>query len=398
MTRKPARLIANPPLRLRQRLRADGSWRIWWEPRPDQVKLGFVVVELDADRLRWSLDQAARLNDQVTKATAAGIRPADPRASGRCMSDLIASYVQTVHYTVTLKPAARKSYRAQMLQIEAKWGPVRVAAFDKATMNAWYQSMFHEKGPRTAQYIIRVMSILFGHAETLGWRPDNSNPCLRLKVHTPKPRDRVASWAEIDALLAAADACGLASMGLAIRLSLYQGQRQTDVITAARGAFELRPVIDRARRATVMRWVWSFRRSKRGNDAMMDLHGDVVPHLRKALATAAPDDARLLHDDRIGRPYDEDLFAKRWAEVRALAAKTLPGISTLQFRDLRRTFGVLARAGGASRDDTGDVLGNSAAVNPTLGETYMPASYHTASRAVAAIQRPDSAQTKRNKG
>lgn len=53
---------------------------------------------------------------------------------------------------------------------------------------------------------------------------------------------------------------------------------------------------------------------------------------------------------------------------------------------------MLSRAGGATKDDTGDVLGNSAAVNPRLGETYMPAQLETASRAVMAIKRPAKAK------
>ena len=64
-----------------------------------------------------------------------------------------------------------------------------------------------------------------------------------------------------------------------------------------------------------------------------------------------------------------DLFVDRFAEVRAEAAKKMPQLADLQFRDLCRTFGVLARAGGAERSDVGDVLGNSAAVDPRLGET-----------------------------
>ena len=61
----------------------------------------------------------------------------------------------------------------------------------------------------------------------------------------------------------------------------------------------------------------------------------------------------------------------------------------------RRTFGVWARAGGGSREDVGDVLGNSAAMDPQLGETYMPPSFHTAARAVASIQRPSEQSRKK---
>lgn len=76
--------------------------------------------------------------------------------------------------------------------------------------------------------------------------------------------------------------------------------------------------------------------------------------------------------------------------MRAAAAKNsgLTPLSRLQFRDLRRIFGILSRAGGSTRDDTADVLGNSAATNLRLAETYMPSQLDTASRAVDAIRRP----------
>ena len=64
-------------------------------------------------------------------------------------------------------------------------------------------------------------------------------------------------------------------------------------------------------------------------------------------------------------------------------------------QDLRRTFGVLARSGGASRDDVGDVLGNSAGSDPQLGEIYMPPSFDTASRAVMSIRRPTADKRKK---
>ena len=66
----------------------------------------------------------------------------------------------------------------------------------------------------------------------------------------------------------------------------------------------------------------------------------------------------------------------------------MPGVRTLQFRDLRRTFGVWARAGGAIKEDVADVLGNTADTDPELGEVYMPPQFTTASRAVMAVKRP----------
>ena len=110
-----------------------------------------------------------------------------------------------------------------------------------------------------------------------------------------------------------------------------------------------------------------------------------------------PADALLL-DEVTGQPYSEDLFWHRFAPLRATAAKTLPAIARLQFRDLRRTHGVMARMGGVSVDDVGNVLGNSLAANPQLQETYLPANLDIARRTIAAVQRPATPATTRKKG
>jgi integrase len=353
------------------------------------------VVELDADRAAWSIKEARRLNAEVDKAIETGQRRA-ARPTGRTMSDLIREYRQSITFREDLAPKTQRSYGALLNQIEDKWGHRRAMDFDKPVMFAWYQALYNGKSARMAQALIRQMSILFSHAELLGWRSEGSNPCFNLGVRTPRGRSRVASWDEIEALLLTAETLGRHAMALAIRLSLYHGQRETDVIQATRGAFQLRmarPWGEKEERPT---WVWFFRRSKRKNDASLPVHAEVIPFLRAALADAGtaekprlPTDA-LLVDEAVGRAYDEDLFAKRWREIRAKAAELegMADITTLQFRDLRRTFGVLARQGGASADDTGDVLGNSAANDPQLGEIYMQPTFDTTSRAIAAVQSP----------
>lgn len=400
MTRKPRPPIGDAPPRLRQRRRAGGDWRIWWEPRPSDRALGFDVVELDAARINWSVTEAKRLNKQLDTAHETGTRDAGLRKTGRLISDLIADYSRSVHFTENTAPATQTSYRKLMLQIDDKWGPQRVAAFDKATMAAWYQSLYREKSPRMAQALIRQVSILFEHAETLGWRPENSNPCLRLKIKTPAPRDRLATWPEIEAVIEAANTLGFAGLVLAIHLSLFQGQRQTDVIEATRGAFRLLDRNDPTTGQDRPEWTWTLLRSKNKRFAILPIHPDVLPLLRMALAQTgtanAPrtDDTALILDEATGKPYSVDLFAKRWAKARMLAARRVPSITTLKFRDLRSSFSRLARAAGASDDDTGDALGNSAATNPSLRQTYMPASFETSRRAILAVQRPQQVEKK----
>lgn len=390
--RKP---IADKVPRLRQRQRRDGSWRIWWEAEAAVQAMGFANVDLDPDRPTWSLREAARLNEAVARARRG--EPARPRSAGsRTMAALIHEYRRNVLPEKAAK--TRSSYEGNLRLIDRKWGSSPVTDFTKPVMFTWYEALRRDAGPTQAVRLIRMASILFSYAELIGWRGENSNPCFRLGLKVPKGRSRTASWAEIDALLAAADAAGLPSIGGAIRLSAFQGQRQTDVLAATLGAFRRAPILApdaRGRLVQITVWVWQLARQKRGTRGVMRLHPEVAPVIEARLRATDDPSAPLLVEERVGRAYDEHLFEDRWAEVRDLAARTVPEVASLQFRDLRRTFGVLARSGGASRDDVGDVLGNSAGSDPQLGEIYMPPSFDTASRAVMSIRRPSADKRKK---
>lgn len=384
------RLIPTPPPNLRERSRANGSTRIWWEPSAAARKLGFDAVELDAKRLTWSVREAEKLNRELAAAQKAGRRAA-PASSGRSVEALVEAYRRSRKWD-GLKPATRRDYDAAFRLIIRKWGPYQIRDFDKPTVYAWYETLTEHSGAWQAKSLLRKFSILFSHAEILGWRAENSNPCTKLALQSPKGRARTASWPEIDALLAAADRLGLLSIRVAITLALFQGQRQTDVFSATRAAFAQMhfpgPQGDAA-----PGWVWAFQRSKRGNEAVMRLHDEAAAAVEAAMANPAPDHDRLIWDERTGRAYDTTNFQTRWQDVRAAAidadtVNALPDLATLQFRDLRRTFGVLARRAGVSRDDVGDALGNSIARNPQLAGIYTPAEIETRSRAIRAIERP----------
>jgi integrase len=267
-----------------------------------------------------------------------------------------------------------------------------LARVDGRSFHTFTRGMERPYDPRMAQAMIAHMSILFAHARLIGWRIDN--PCAGLRLVTPPPRDRQASWAEVDALLSAAERLGQPGLALAIRLALYQGQRQTDVRMARRGDFALIPVMWPGISEPRPGWVWSLRQSKRGRRVQMQVHAECIPGLRLALAdTGSADaplgaDAALIRDGATGQELSEDLFSRRFAAIRAEAARALPSVAGLQFRDLRRTFAMLARQAGITDADVADTLGNTAARSNLLRQTYMPAQLTTTSRAIAAVQRP----------
>lgn len=380
------------PPRLRERERADGTWRVWWEAEPAVRKLGFASQDLDASAPMKAARAARKLNDDVDQARVTGSAPR-PRRGQVCIDDVATDFKASVQWD-RLAPKTRVSYAKGFALILRKWGDVPVADFTKPMARTWYESLCRESGEWQAASLIRLLSILMAHAEIRGWRPENSNPCSRLGVTIPKGRARVADWDEYDALQAAACRVGLPSIGVLAALSMLAGQRETDCMTATREAFSKRSVLWPGATDPVEVWVWDLSRSKTAASGTILLHDELAPLVAGIMDRPAPADARLVIEERLSRPYDEDLFQSRWGEVRAAAIEgggnypPCPTLATLQFRDLRRSFSVNARRGGASVEDAGDVLGNSAATNTRIKGTYMPAEFFTAARAVTAVARP----------
>jgi len=376
------RPITSKVKRLRQRQRKDGTWAIWWEPEPAVKALGFDRVDLDPNRPTWSKREAIRLNQNVHDVRS-GISPSAHR--GYTIDDLIANYRQ--RELLKKAPKTQASYNGLLNLISKKWGSVLVSAFTKPILFVWYEALYDKRGPRQAEALIRMMSVLFSRAERIGWRYDNSNPCFRLKMETPKRRTRCANWEEIDALCATALSIGSRSMATAIKLAVFQGQRPTNIHTAKLDEFNQTTLpIDGGGQETV--WIWSLLRTKRNTKGVMRLHPEVSPLVAGLIASAKEGEARLLIDEVTDAPYSDDLFSKRFAQVRKIAAVEMPSVSTLKFRDFRRTFAMFAREADIHKDDVADVLGNSAATDWQLGETYMPTQFATASRAVMSIKRP----------
>ena len=63
-------------------------------------------------------------------------------------------------------------------------------------LHTWSETLRDDGGEYTAIARLRHMSILFSHAELIGWRAEGSNPCSKLKRSVPKGRRRKYTWDE----------------------------------------------------------------------------------------------------------------------------------------------------------------------------------------------------------
>jgi integrase len=380
--RRPAQPVLDDAPGLRQRLRADGTWRVWWEPTAAARKAGAQVIDLSAMRSGDAARTARAEHDKWARVVA-GDAP-KPQHQGRTITDLILDYQHSLDFT--RKPAStRRVYGSDLRAIEGKWGAQPALLFTKPALALWHEALVKDRGETRARAILRMMSILMGHAELRGWRAENTNPCTGLKLRTPVERSRAADWDEFDALIAAARRLRARPVLVALHLAVLAGQRQYDILRTQPDDFYMINAPHMARPV----WVWALKQSKRGKVVEVPVHPMAVPPLRLQLMRAPTGPGTLIWDEATGKAFTPDRFAKLWAKVRADAATTMPSVATLQWRDLRRTFGNLSRAGGSSDADTADVLGNTAAKNPKLRRTYMAPQLITTLRAVSAVQRPE---------
>jgi hypothetical protein len=223
--------MLDAPARIRQRQRAAGGWRIWWEPEAAVRGLGFAAVELYPKRLTWSGREAVRLNGLVAEARARA-SPVAEVGGGRTMSALIAAFTMAPAWT-ELRPDTQRDYRGGFRIIDEKWGGWQVVLFRRGIVLEWFEALHRDRGAYQAKSIMRKLSLLMSYAERREWI--EANPCLRLRIPTPAPRDRVVQWHEFDALLAAAAQLGHDGMALAIAIGWFTDQRRHDILTATAG-------------------------------------------------------------------------------------------------------------------------------------------------------------------
>lgn len=383
MARKPQPPVIDPKDGLRQRLRADGTWRVWWEPTAMQRKAGAKSIEFDARQPGHAMREAARLVEHWNRVVKGEVKP---RPTARTVSSLVKDYKASRRYQ-RLRDTTKASYDTDIRAIEAKWGPHPVVLFDKPTCDVWYETLLGKLGRGRARAILGMLRILMAHAEKRGWREAGTNPVQGLDMEAAPVRQRVGTWPELTALVEATQGHVMVRLGLL--LAMHTGQRQTDILQARPEEFGKVPIQLRPDQDPIEIWVWSFTRSKRGNDGVVPLiDPDLVAALEAAQAMAEKGPGTLIWNVNNGLPFTKERWFDRWEEVRERAAEAVPSVASLQWRDLRRTFSTLTRAGGASVDDVGDVIGNTAAKNALIRGIYMVPQIETGLRAVSAMQPP----------
>lgn len=270
-----------------------------------------------------------------------------PPAVGGTLGHVIEQYRQAPAF-LTLKPRTRADYEKVMLWLK----PVHAAAmtaFGRGDMAALRDRAFATKGRSFANYVLAVMSILYGFAIERDIVEVNQAGKIR-KVRRPTDARRVnRPWtlAEREAIFALAPPQIL----LPVAIGRWTGMREGDVLRMPKSAYDGRTI----RVVT----------SKRGVAITVPVAAPLKAILDAALAEAARPDAdgharpetiTICANSR-GKPWTESGFRASFFKIIRSAEASGTVASGLTFHGLRHTVATELRELGFDNRTIADMLG-----------------------------------------
>lgn len=363
-------------------LRAEG-----WRPMrlPDDAGEAMAKAEaLNAELDAWRAGQPA---PHAPAQAARGRKAAAPGS----VSALIADYRRSRFWPAN--PKTRKGYDWCLDLIEAWAGDMPARAITPPAVQAFYGSQLRRtegagkarrvvETPAKAAAAVRVLRVLLQVGVRLGYV--TSNAAARPGVGLVRQREPVL-WlpAEVAHMAATADAMGWRSIGTAILLNDWLGQRVSDLLGMPPYQMEGGALV--------------LRQGKRRRRVALPIH--LVPHLVARLAgeTVVSLTHMLVHD-RTRLPWKLFTFDHVFAEVRAKAAAgdpklglaPMPSCAGLRFTELRHSAVTRLNEAGVDPLDIAGITGHTEqSVRQLLDRHYLIRTAKGAERAFRARLRAE---------
>lgn len=346
--------------------RADRSQHVvyYWQPAAPLRKKGWQPERLPDD-LTHAIARAEDLNRQVDAARARNQATPQPRARAKgpaphTVKALVNAYKVSRFYR-DKAPETRKGYDAQIAVIEHLWGDLAAAQLDAVLVEEAYNIM-RQKTPASAAALVRVVRLIWNKSGPLGFR-GLVNPAARPGLVSTASKGRLWSPECIAVMAEAAEKIGRPSIGHAIILNAWLGQREGDLLRAPLDALQ--------------DGVLRIRQSKTG--AGVPLPVGLVPHLAALIAQIIADRptdgtvtaTTLIVSEETGRPYKEDNFRALVRKVRAVAHEKWPDFDGLWFMHLRHTAVTRLFEAGCLEAEIAAITGHSLAAVHQILDRYL---------------------------
>ena len=289
--------------------------RYFWRPTKAVKQLGFANVPLGGDLVK-AIQEARRLNDEVQRPR----RDADDGPVHGSIAHVIKTYRSDETFA-QLQPRTRSAYERILREIERVAGGIMVEAITRKGLKATYKAL-KPRGLHIAAAHMRIWSILMRLALDEGLRkPELGNPATKLRITTAPSRTRLPTFNEVMRFCEVAEQNGRRSLKIATLLAFDLNQREGDVISLSRSAYDgMRVTLRQAKTGTLVKVL-------------------ATQALRTELDAIAHNHATIVISESTGLPYKEDSFRRKFRQIANLAGLDF------QFRDLRR--GGLTETGSA---------------------------------------------------
>jgi len=365
---------------LTERSARRGGVRRFWQPSAALRTDGWRMVRLpddpaaaiaEAERLNALLDAWRRGEDMRDVIPPAVKAPHRIRPAIRTVDALIADYRAAEDFT-RLRASTRRGYE-QNLAIISDWaGDAPVRALTPKRCRALH-AQFKIETPAKANAVLRVLRLLLEYGRRDDWI--EINPARKLKLAGLPPSGRLWPREAVQLFARTADRMGRPSIGTAVILNEWLGQREGDLIRLSRSIY---------REGNL--WITQ---AKTG--AQVTLPVDMVPHLRARLeeelarqTVAEVTATTLIVSEVTRRPYEADNFRHVFAAVRAEAAKEMPEIAQLWFMHLRHTAITRLAEAGCELPEIAAITGHSLPTCQAIIDRYL---IRTGELARAAFQK-----------
>ena len=365
---------------LTEHSRVRSGPRYFWQPSTALQAQGWRIVRLsdvraaaivEAERLNAILDAWHRGEDMADQIPPAAKPPHRIRPAAGTIDALIAAYRAAEEFT-RLRASTRRGYE-QNLAIISDWaGDAPVRTLTSKRIKTFYKKL-RPATPAKANAVVRVIRLLLEYGCSEDWI--EANPARKIRLIGTSSTGRLWPREAVRLFASTADRMGRPSIGTAVILNEWLGQREGDLIRLSRSIY---------REGSL--WI---RQSKTG--AQVKLPVDIVPHLRARLeeefarqAEAEITATTLIVSEVTGRAYTGDNFRHVFAAIRAEAAKEMPEIAPLWFMHLRHTAITRLAEAGCELPEIAAITGHSLSTCQTIIDRYL---IRTGELARAAFQK-----------
>ena len=327
----------------------DGSYRYYWQPSPTLKDAGWKQMRL-ADQEHEAIAQAEGVNRHVDEWRAGQKDSPDTSLPGS-VNALIDLYKGSKKW-LKLADKTQKDY-GYNLEIIKQWaGDMPLSAVTSKSVQVLYDTIASTK-PRKAHLLVAVIRLLFSFAEQQRLIPQGSNPASKIDMEYKAAKGKLWTPQAVAHMVQTADDMGYHSIGTAIMINEWTGQRLGDVLALTMDDYSQGEI--------------NLTQNKTGAeveglciDEIPELKSRIEAQIKQNRQRTKATDAMIQQDSgrAEGKPYKADHFGHCFSSIREQAATTMPQVADLIFKDLRHTAVTRLAESGATVPEIAAVTGH----------------------------------------